>query len=138
MNFFSFLAGFVFTIGLTVSGMINPEKVKGFLNILGEWDYSLAFVMGGAVVFNFIAFKLLIKKKPIFANSHCLPTKLIVDRDLIIGAVLFGVGWGLGGFCPGPAAVSISTGSTGTLLFVITMLIGMFLAKLLISRLQEK
>lgn len=130
MNFFSFLAGFVFTIGLTVSGMINPEKVKGFLNILGEWDYSLAFVMGGAVVFNFIAFKLLIKKKPIFANSHYLPTKLVVDRDLIIGAVLFGVGWGLVGICPGPAIVNLVTMDKDIFIFMAAMVTGMYLYEL--------
>jgi len=131
MNYFiSLLSGFVFSLGLVVSGMINPSKVKGFLDIFGNWDYSLAFVMGGAVIFNIISFKILKNKKPLCADSHFLPTKNKADRNLVIGAILFGAGWGLIGICPGPALVNIATLSTDIFIFIGAMLFGMVLFSL--------
>jgi len=110
-----------------------------FLDIFGSWDPSLALVMGGAILITMPGFWLVQKRQtPLFENAFLIPKKLNLDFHLLTGSAIFGIGWGLGGFCPGPAAVSISTGSTGTLLFVITMLIGMVLAKLLILRLQQK
>ena len=138
-NLVTVFTGLIFGIGLIMSGMTNPAKVQNFLDIFGSWDPSLALVMGGAILITMPGFWLVQKRQtPLFENAFLIPKKLNLDFYLLTGSAIFGIGWGLGGFCPGPAAVSISTGSTGTLLFVITMLIGMVLAKLLISRLQEK
>lgn len=123
---FSFVSGLVFSIGLVISGMINPKKVIGFLDIFGQWDYSLAFVMGGAVVFNLVSFKLLKKKSsPLFAKEFNLPTAVKIDRSLIIGSALFGVGWGIAGICPGPGIVNIVTLEPKVLVFILSMIVGM-------------
>ena len=130
MFLISFISGLIFSIGLTVSGMINPEKVIGFLDIFGRWDYALAFVMGGAVVFNIVSFKILKNKKPICAAQNFLPTKTKSDRNLILGAILFGIGWGISGFCPGPALVNLVTLSFESIIFFFSMVIGMLIFKL--------
>ena len=131
--------GLIFGIGLIMSGMTNPAKVQNFLDLFGSWDPSLALVMGGAILITMPGFWLVKKRQtPLFEDSFLIPQKTNLDFYLITGSAIFGIGWGLGGFCPGPVVVSISTGSVGTLLFVITMLIGMVLAKLLILRLQKK
>ena len=131
--------GLIFGIGLIMSGMTNPAKVQNFLDLFGSWDPSLALVMGGAILITMPGFWLVKKRQtPLFEDSFLIPQKTNLDFYLITGSAIFGIGWGLGGFCPGPVVVSISTGSAGTLLFVITMLIGMVLAKLLILRLQKK
>lgn len=121
----SLISGIVFAIGLSISGMINPHKVKGFLDVFGNWDYSLVFVMGGAVVFNFISFKILSQKKPLCADEHFWPNKKEVDRKLIIGSALFGIGWGLVGICPGPALVNLIKLDEKIFVFVISMVVGM-------------
>ena len=132
---FSFLSGLVFSIGLVISGMINPKKVIGFLDIFGQWDYSLAFVMGGAVVFNLVSFKLLKKKSsPLFTKEFNLPTAVKIDRSLIIGSALFGVGWGIAGICPGPGIVNIVTLEPKVLVFIISMIVGMIGFKMAQSR----
>lgn len=138
-NLVTVFTGLIFGIGLIMSGMTNPAKVQNFLDLFGSWDPSLALVMGGAILIAMPGFWLVKKRQtPLFENSFLISQKTNLDFYLITGSAIFGIGWGLGGFCPGPVVVSISTGSAGTLLFVITMLIGMVLAKLLILRLQKK
>ena len=128
-NIVSFLAGIIFSIGLTISGMVNPFKVKGFLDIFGNWDYSLAFVMGGAVIFNLVAFNIVLNKKPLLVESYFLPKKFKADRNLILGAILFGAGWGLGGLCPGPAITSVALLNIYSITFVVSMFVGFYLVK---------
>ena len=121
------LAGFIFAIGLAISGMTQPSKVIGFLDVTGDWDPSLAFVMGGAIAVHFyFAQKAKRGGKPIFAEEYDLPQKTNIDIRLIVGAALFGVGWGLGGYCPGPAVVSLVTGQLEVIAFVLAMAAGMF------------
>ena len=137
-NLVTVFTGLIFGIGLIMSGMTNPAKVQNFLDIFGSWDPSLALVMGGAILITMPGFWLVQKRQtPFFEDSFLIPQKTNLDFYLLTGSAIFGLGWGLGGFCPGPVIVSISNGSTGTILFVITMLIGMVLAKLLILRLQK-
>jgi uncharacterized membrane protein YedE/YeeE len=123
----SLIAGLVFGLGLTVSGMINPAKVLNFLDIAGSWDPSLVFVMGSAVVVTFIGYRLAFASgRPLFDQSYFLPTLTAIDARLVGGSAIFGIGWGLGGFCPGPAISSLSVGGTGTYVFVAAMLAGMW------------
>ena len=129
-HLFALSAGLIFAIGLSISGMINPNKVIGFLDVFGRWDYSLAFVMAGAVVFNFFAFKYLKNKKPICSNEHFLPTKTEIDKNLVLGSILFGTGWGLAGICPGPGIVNLVTLNPQIMLFLLAMIIGMLLFKM--------
>ena len=133
----SFISGLIFAIGLVVSGMTDPAKVIGFLDLFGEWDFALAFVMGGAVVFNFFSFKLLKNKKPLCSTQQFLPSKKHADRNLVLGAILFGVGWGISGICPGPALVNLVTFTPSSIIFVISMLVGMGLFKILEKRLTN-
>ena len=121
-----FLAGLLFSGGLIVSGMINPAKVIGFLDIFGDWDPSLAFVMAGAVAVNFVGHRLVTRQaKPLFAEGFAIPTRRDIDRELIVGAALFGVGWGLVGLCPGPAIAALGASPTNAAIFVAAMLAGM-------------
>lgn len=137
-NLVTVFTGLIFGIGLIMSGMTNPAKVQNFLDLLGSWDPSLALVMGGAILITMPGFWLVQKRQtPLFEDAFLIPQKTNLDFYLLTGSAIFGIGWGLGGFCPGPVVVSISNGSAGTILFVITMLIGMVLAKLLILRLQK-
>lgn len=125
----SLIAGFLFSLGLILSGMTNPDKVIGFLDLFGNWDYSLAFVMGGAVGINAIIFPLVLKRKPLFVSEFSLPSKKDIDKNLVIGAVLFGAGWGILGICPGPGLVNIATLDPSALLFVAAMIVGMLIHK---------
>ncbi|MBJ3777596.1 DUF6691 family protein [Acuticoccus mangrovi] len=123
-----FLSGLVFGVGLVISGMSNPAKVLNFLDILGPWDPSLAFVMGGASVTAFIGYRLAWRRpQPVFNPSFAVPTNRRIDAPLLLGAAIFGIGWGIGGFCPGPALTAIPLLAPGTLVFVPAMLIGLFL-----------
>ncbi len=135
-SFFSnaseYLIGVLFGLGLIVSGMINPAKILAFLDLAGPWDPSLIFVMGGAVLVGLIAFYLAKKRtQSFFGGAMHIPTRRDIDRPLIIGSALFGAGWGLAGFCPGPALVSLGTGELKAAVFVIAMLAGMLLFELL-------
>lgn len=124
------VSGLVFGLGMAISGMTNTDRVQGFLDLFGQWDPTLAFVMGGGLIVAFIGYKLVLKNPaPLFADSFSLPTKMVIDKPLWIGAILFGVGWGLVGYCPGPAIAGLSYGYTATLLFVPTMIAGLLLAK---------
>jgi uncharacterized membrane protein YedE/YeeE len=131
----TFATGLIFGLGLVISGMSNPAKVLNFLDIFGTWDPSLAFVMGGAVIVTMPGFRLLGQKlKPVFANAFYWPRAVRLDSRLITGAAIFGIGWGLGGFCPGPALTAIPMLASGTLIFVPMMVTGMWLAKLTTNR----
>ncbi len=132
------VAGLVFGIGLTVSQMVNPAKVLAFLDVTGNWDPSLAFVMGGALLVTFVGYRLAWRRpKPLLGERFALPTARQIDLPLIAGAVLFGVGWGLVGLCPGPAIAALTLGGWPVLLFVGAMVAGMALAEGL-SRRQGK
>ncbi|MBB6488454.1 YeeE/YedE family protein [Rhizobium lusitanum] len=121
-------SGIVFGFGLSLSGMLNPHRVQGFLDIFGAWDPSLAFVLGGAVVIAFIGVQVMKRMRhPAFDESFHVPTNRRIDASLVIGSALFGLGWGLGGFCPGPAIASLAVGVPQTALFVIAMLVGMII-----------
>lgn len=122
-------AGIVFALGLGIAGMTLPEKVMGFLDFTGNWDPSLAFVMVGAIGVNALVWWILVRRreKPLFAEAFQLPTRTEIDWRLIVGATLFGVGWGLGGYCPGPGVASMFVGGRSVALFVGAMLAGMWL-----------
>jgi uncharacterized membrane protein YedE/YeeE len=132
------LAGVLFGAGLLISGMTRPQKVIGFLDLFGAWDASLLLVMIGAIGVHFAAYRLIRgRRSPLLASQFSLPTRHDIDLRLIAGAALFGVGWGLGGYCPGPAVTSIATSTTPVLVFVGAMLLGMFSTQRLEALLQR-
>ena len=121
--------GTIFGIGLVISQMVNPAKVLGFLNVFGEWDPSLAFVMIGALIISSPLFHLFKnKEKPIFYTSFSISENKEIDKRLIFGSILFGAGWGLAGLCPGPAISSIALLNISSVTFVFSMLIGFYIA----------
>jgi uncharacterized protein len=123
----SALVGFVFAIGLGISGMTLPERVIGFLDVTGDWDPALAFVMGGAVMVYGLGYALVPRlRRPFAADRFQLPTRRDISPRLLLGATLFGAGWGLGGLCPGPALVSLAGGGLAIVVFVIAMTTGMY------------
>ena len=125
-NVAAFGTGALFAIGLAISGMTKPSKVAGFLDVAGAWDASLAFVMIGAIAVHFIAYRIVTRRaSPLFDTKFHLPTRKDIDLRLVLGAGLFGIGWGLGGFCPGPGLVTAGSGSLSALVFVAGMTIGM-------------
>lgn len=125
----SLICGLLFGAGLAASGMTNTAKVIGFLNIFGQWDADLLWVMGAAVITTLISFRFVLKRpNPIFGEAFSLPSNTSIDLRLLLGAVLFGVGWGLYGYCPGPAVAAIIYLQPVTGVFLIAMLAGMFLA----------
>ena len=120
------VAGLVFGLGLIVSGMTDPSKVIGFLNLAGSWDPSLAFVMGGAILVGLVAFRLAARRpKSLLGDQMRIPGAHQIDRRLILGGLTFGIGWGLAGYCPGPALASLASGGSQPLLFTAAMLVGM-------------
>ena len=126
-----YLTGVVFGVGISVSGMANPAKVVNFFDVAGTWDPSLGFVMGGALVVTFVGYRLVFTRPaPLFARGFSLPTRTDIDVRLIGGSSLFGVGWGIAGFCPGGAIPALGTGVPDVFLFVAALLAGMFLARL--------
>ena len=125
-NLTAAILGIVFGIGLGVSGMTDPAKVTAFLDIAGDWDPSLLLVMGAAVGINFFAFRAILRRKePKFDASFHMPRQTRIDPSLIIGSMLFGIGWGLSGFCPGAAVSALSSGAPSVFLFLATMAGGM-------------
>ncbi|QJD92551.1 YeeE/YedE family protein [Duganella dendranthematis] len=132
MIIISFLAGLIFGIGLIISGMADPAKVLAFLDVAGLWNPSLIFVMAGAIGVGFFAFLWAKSRKTtLLGGDMKLPSATKIDRRLIIGAVMFGIGWGIAGFCPGPALVGLGMGLPKALIFVAAMLAGMALYELL-------
>ena len=133
MQFVSILLlGLVFGLGLILSGMSNPAKVLGFLDLAGTWDPSLAFVMGGAIIVGLVAFQVARKRTQTFLGGALkLPTAKDIDKRLVLGSLAFGAGWGLAGFCPGPALVSLGSGEIKAFIFVAAMLVGMGLFELI-------
>ena len=125
-------AGLVFGLGLSVSGMTDPSKVIDFLDLAGAWDPSLALVMGGAIGVGLLAFRLARKRsQALLGGPMQLPTARQIDRRLMLGGLTFGVGWGLAGFCPGPALASLATGGSKPLIFTAAMLLGMVIFEVL-------
>ncbi len=122
----SLFAGLLFGLGLIVSGMANPEKVLGFLDIAGLWDPSLAFVMGGAIIVGLLAFTVARKRTLSFLGFNMkVPGHSHIDKRLVIGGLLFGIGWGIAGICPGPGLVALGAGEIKAVVFVASMLAGM-------------
>ena len=123
-----FLVGLIFGSGLVLGGMTNPAKVIGFLDITGSWDPSLAFVMGGAVIVSFFAFRISRNwTKSLMGRVIILSDLKMIDIRLVLGSALFGIGWGLSGFCPGPAVASLASGEIKSFVFVAAMIVGMSL-----------
>lgn len=131
----SFIVGGLFGAGLLISGMTDTNKVQGWLDFFGDWDPTLAFVMGGAIVPMAIAWRFTIGRRPVFAPDFPVPADPKIDRPIVIGSILFGAGWGLSGLCPGPVVASLSFGGWGGLLFAASMIFGMGLAPLAKSKL---
>lgn len=134
-----FLIGLLFGSGLVVAGMSDPAKVQNFLDLAaipsGGWDPSLAFVMGAGTLVTYLGYRFVLKRKqPIFDAQFHLPKAKHVDAPIIVGPAIFGIGWGLGGFCPGPAFTAVGTGSSQAIIFVVAMLVGMVTARVLALR----
>jgi len=134
-----FIAGLLFGMGLAISGMTDPARVAGFLDITGQWDITLLFVMGSALLVTLPGYHLVQKQaQPWFAGRFYLPTKVDIDWKLIAGAILFGVGWGISGFCPGPAIASLVTGSQEVVYFVLAMILGQNLSRWFENRIDSR
>lgn len=128
------VAGLLFGVGLAVSQMINPAKVLNFLDIFGRWDASLAFVMLGAVVTSAIGYRLAFRReRPLLEPQFMLPTRQDIDSRLVAGSAIFGIGWGLGGYCPGPAISGLAFGALETIVFVVAMAAGMIIWRMMSS-----
>jgi hypothetical protein len=131
------LSGLLFGAGVTISGMVNPMKVLNFLDLFGPWDATLLFVMGAGLVVTLLGYQIIFRRKaPLFATSFRLPTSQYIDAKLLGGAALFGLGWGLSGFCPGPAIASLVFGRMESITFVIAMATGMIIAKQIQNRMR--
>ncbi|MGV6802760.1 MAG: DUF6691 family protein [Ruegeria sp.] len=130
--FYTFITGLVFGLGIAISGMMDPAKVLNFFDLAGTWDPSLAFVMGGALVITFIGYRLVWRRaSPFFGGRFQLPTSTTIDMKLVGGSALFGIGWGIAGFCPGAAIPALGTGRWEVLLFMGAVAAGMALSRIL-------
>ena len=134
--FVSLIVGCIFGLGLAFGGMLDPSKVVGFLDIFGAWDPSLAFVMMGGIMVNAAGYLILIRgKKPIFTEKFHLPDNIFIDRRLIVGSAIFGVGWGLAGLCPGPVVASLFLSPNSIVPFLLIMLVGLKIGSLVKAKL---
>jgi len=125
--FIALLSGIIFGLGLSLSQMVNPDKVIAFLDVFGQWDPSLAFVMIGALLVSFISFRLVLKRpEPILEQSFHLSARKDIDKALLTGAAMFGIGWGISGFCPGPAIAGLGMGNIEALVMVVSIYAGFF------------
>ena len=132
----SLISGLLFGLGMTISGMADPVKVIGFLDVAGEWDPSLMFVMGGALLVFMPAYFLLIKSKvkPLNSEEFCLSTNKHIDKKLVSGAVIFGLGWGIAGVCPGPVVSSLALGNSDVIIFFVAMILGLGSTHFILNR----
>jgi len=129
---FAFASGLIFGLGLILAGMANPAKVLGFLDVAGTWDPSLAFVMAGAIVIGFVAFLVAKKRTQSFLGLPMqMPTNQLIDKRLVLGSALFGIGWGLAGICPGPGIVLLGVGGVKGLVFVSALVLGVLIFRLI-------
>ena len=127
-NISALICGFLFGLGLAISEMVNPAKVLGFLDVTGNWDPSLIFVMAAGLAVTLITFRFILKQpRPLFEHQFNLPSQSkTIDRQLMTGAVIFGIGWGLVGYCPGPAIASLAYGQTESVIFLVAMMAGLY------------
>ena len=130
-NISALICGFLFGLGLAISEMVNPAKVLGFLDITGNWDPSLIFVMAAGLAVTMLTFRFILKQpRPLFESQFHLPSQSkTIDRQLITGAAIFGIGWGLVGYCPGPAIASLAYGQTETVIFLVAMMAGLYVSR---------
>ena len=134
----AFIGGLIFALGLGISGMTDANKVIGFLNLAGKWDPSLAFVMLGAIGVHLLFYRMIVRRRsPLFSEKFHIPTRRDMNPKLIMGAALFGAGWGAGGFCPGPGLVSLTGFGLEAFVFVSFMLVGMIFQKV-VQRVKQK
>ena len=133
------LVGLVFGVGIAISGMINPAKVLNFFDLAGTWDPSLIFVMGGALLTTFIGYRVVLRRPgPIIESEFKLPTNTVIDARLIGGSAVFGLGWGIAGFCPGAAVPALGSGRYEVVAFVAALLAGLWVAKMIQTRQADK
>lgn len=133
------VAGLLFGAGLVIGGMTSPSKVIGFLDLFGRWNSTLVFVMAGAVAVHTLGYRLIVRRPaPLFAERFALPTRRELDPKLLLGAALFGLGWGLSGFCPGPGVVALASGQLGVWVFVLSMLGGIWITARVEARLARR
>lgn len=122
----AFLTGLIFAFGLAIGGMTNPGNVRGFLDVAGNWNGSLMFVMAGAIAIHAIAFRFILRRNsPILDSNFHIPTRKDIDNKLILGSIIFGIGWGWAGICPGPGIVGLGSGKVEFFIFVLSMIVGM-------------
>ncbi|KIN73486.1 DUF6691 family protein [Sulfitobacter guttiformis] len=135
----SYFIGLIFGTGISISGMANPAKVINFFDIAGMWDPSLAFVMGGALLVTFIGYRIVLKRpSPLLQSSFEVPTRRDLDLSLIGGSAVFGIGWGIAGFCPGGALPALGTGRTEVFIFVAALVAGIFAAKKMQAMISDR
>lgn len=131
----AFLIGLIFGLGIVISGMVNPAKVVNFFDVAGTWDPSLIFVMGGALVITFIGYRVVLSQdKPLYGARFQLPTASDIDRRLVFGSAVFGIGWGIAGFCPGGAIPALGTGRIDVFIFMLAMIAGILAARFFLAR----
>lgn len=134
--FFALVIGMVFGSGIAISGMANPAKILNFFDVAGTWDPSLAFVMGGALLVTAIGYKFVLRRSsPVFDRTFHLPTRRDLDKPLLVGSAIFGIGWGITGFCPGGAIPALGLGHSNAFIFVGSMILGIALARVLRGKL---
>lgn len=137
-NLIAFMVGLLFAVGLGISGMTQPHIVRGFLDLFGQWDWRLMGVMIGAIGIHYFAFKLIMKKNSPLLDTHFqVPQKKTIDGRLILGAIIFGLGWGWAGICPGPGIVGLASGKIQFIVFISSMLVGMKIFQLIDARLKK-